>query len=101
MPDTRRAIVGLLVVACATLAAQQGTRPRSTGSGVYTAEQAAAGEKIYVDKCASCHGPDLAGIERAPALAGSVFFDSWRGRDLLRLRDQIDAMPPTAPKSLS
>ena len=74
---------------------------RSSWSGVYTTAQAAAGEKIYGDKCASCHGADLAGIERAPALAGGTFLDSWHGRDLRRLLERIETMPPTAPKSLS
>ena len=99
MRRTRRAIVGILALACATLAAQQAAR--SSTSGVYTAEQAATGEKIYFDKCAGCHGADLAGIERAPALAGTAFDEAWRGRDLARLRDRLDTMPPTAPKSLS
>src|SRR5918911_4888470 len=99
MRHTRRVIIGLVTVACATLAAQQAPPARSSGSGVYTAQQAAAGEKIYFDKCASCHGADLGGVERAPALAGAAFLESWRGRDLLQLRDRLDTMPPTAPKS--
>ena len=101
MRHLRRAIGGILVLACATLIAQQSPQPRSSASGVYSAAQAAAGEKIYVDRCASCHGADLAGIERAPALAGSTFLDSWQGSDLRKLRDRIDTMPPTAPKSVS
>ena len=101
MRQTRRVIGGIVILACATLAAQQSQQSRSSASGVYTADQASAGEKIYFEKCASCHGADLAGIERAPALAGSSFVDSWQGKDLRRLRDRIDTMPPTAPKSIS
>ena len=101
MRHTRRVIGGIVIMACATLAAQQSQPSRSSASGVYTAEQASAGEKIYFDTCASCHGPDLAGIERAPALAGSSFVESWQGKDLRRLRDRIDTMPPAAPKSIS
>jgi quinoprotein glucose dehydrogenase len=95
----RRVIGGLVLVACATLAAQQ--QSRSSTSGVYTAEQAAAGEKLYFEQCATCHGADLAGVERSPALTGGAFLDSWNGQDLRRLLDRIDTMPPTAPKSLS
>ena len=99
---SRRKCVALIVVlTCATLAAQQSQQARSSASGVYTGEQASAGEKIYLDKCAMCHGGDLAGIERAPALAGNAFAESWQGRDLRRLRDRLDTMPPAAPRSLS
>jgi quinoprotein glucose dehydrogenase len=99
MRYTHRVIGGLVITACATLAAQQGPT-RSSASGVYTTEQAAAGEKIYGEKCASCHGADLGGIERAPALTGSQFFDAWQG-DLRRLRERLDTMPPSQPRSLS
>jgi quinoprotein glucose dehydrogenase len=98
MRQARRAIAGLVVVACVTLGAQQS---QSSWSGVYTAEQAAAGERIYFQQCASCHGADLAGIERAPALTGGSFLDAWHGRDLRRLLERIETMPPAAPKSLS
>jgi mono/diheme cytochrome c family protein len=88
---------GILLV-CITLAAAQTT---SVWSGVYTDEQAAAGEKVYFNRCASCHGDDLGGVERAPALAGAAFIESWHGKDLRRLLDRIDSMPPDAPKTLS
>jgi len=64
MRYTHRVIGGLVITACATLAAQQ-TPARSSASGVYSAEQASAGEKVYFENCASCHGADLGGIERA------------------------------------
>ena len=98
MRQARRVLVGLLLLVCTTLTAQQ-TRPSS--SGVYSAGQADAGEKIYFDKCSACHGDDLGGRERAPALGGGPFVESWSGKDLRQLLDRIDAMPPTAPKSLS
>ena len=75
--------------------------PRSAWSGVYTDEQANAGEKIYYARCSSCHGDELGGIERAPALAGAQFLEAWRGRTLRRLLERIEEMPPTDPKSLS
>src|SRR4051812_40411649 len=101
MRHTRRVIGGILILGCATLAAQQGQQPRSSASGVYTGEQASAGEKIYFDKCATCHGDDLAGRERAPALTGAAFVDGWSGKDLRQLLDRLEAMPPTAPGSLA
>ncbi len=98
MRHRQRVTAALALLACATLGAQQS---RSSWSGVYTPAQAASGEKIYFEKCASCHGADLAGIERAPALAGGTFLETWHGRDLRTLRQRIDAMPPSAPNSLS
>jgi mono/diheme cytochrome c family protein len=78
-------------------AAAQAASPQSAWAGVYTDAQATAGEKIYFDKCASCHGDDLAGRERAPALAGPQFLDAWHGKDLRRMLDRIEEMPPGAP----
>jgi alcohol dehydrogenase (cytochrome c) len=71
----------------------------SVWSGVYTAEQAAAGEQLYFAQCASCHGDDLGGRERAPALAGAQFLDKWHGQTLWRLLERIGEMPPGAPVS--
>src|SRR4051812_35840490 len=101
MRHTRRVIGGIMILGCVTLAAQQGQQPRSSASGVYTAGQASAGEKIYFDKCATCHGDDLGGRERAPALTGAAFVDAWSGKDLRQLLDRLEAMPPTAPGSLT
>jgi len=66
----------------------------SVWSGVYTAAQADAGEKIYFARCSSCHGDDLGGREQAPALAGPQFLDGWNGRDLRRMLDRVMTMPP-------
>jgi mono/diheme cytochrome c family protein len=71
----------------------------STSSGIYTTAQAAAGEKVYFDRCSTCHGDELEGRERAPALAGAAFVDNWSGKDLRRLLDRIAEMPPGAPVS--
>ena len=96
-PQRATAVVVLALTGTALAAAA----PRSVWSGVYTADQAAAGEKIYYARCSTCHGDELGGVERAPALAGPPFLDSWNGRSLRRLLDRIDDMPPTEPRSLS
>ena len=75
------------------------TQASSVWSGVYTAAQATAGEKVYFARCSMCHGDELEGRERAPALAGAQFLDSWNGKDLRRLLDRIAEMPPGAPVS--
>jgi S-disulfanyl-L-cysteine oxidoreductase SoxD len=88
--------LGLLLV-WTTAVAPQGSA--SVWAGVYTTKQAEAGEKIYFERCASCHGDDLAGRERSPALSGPQFLDAWHGKNLRRLFDRIGEMPPGAPVS--
>ena len=98
MPLRRFATGVSLLLGCAVLAAQQPSQPPAA-LAVYSAEQAAAGEKIYFAQCAVCHGDDLAGREKATALAGAQFQDAWNGKDLRRLLEGIETMPPTAPTS--
>ncbi len=99
------AAVTSLVLGCATVAAvaggagQTAATPTSVWSGVYTASQAAAGETIYFERCASCHGDDLGGRERSPALAGPQFLDAWHGKNLRRMLERIEEMPPGTPVS--
>src|SRR5689334_20883 len=71
---------------------------KSVWSGVYTEQQAKAGEKVYYDRCATCHGDDLGGIEKAPALTGGSFRESWHGKTLRKLLERIESMPPDEPK---
>src|SRR5688572_9889334 len=97
---SRHAIGVIFFLGCAALAAQQRPEP-SSATALYTAAQAAAGEKIYFEQCAVCHGDDLGGREKATALAGAQFTEAWNGKDLRRLLEGIERMPPTAPKSLS
>jgi mono/diheme cytochrome c family protein len=92
------AVSGVVSGFSRTLSAAQSI---SAWSGVYTTAQADAGEKVYFARCATCHGDDLNGREQSPALAGSQFLDSWNGRDLRRLLDRIQTMPPADPKPLT
>lgn len=97
-------LLALLVVsAFAGLSAVEGRRTQavSVWSGVYTTAEAEAGEKIYYARCSSCHGDELEGRERATALAGPQFLDVWHGKDLRRLLDRIQTMPPADPKPLT
>jgi quinoprotein glucose dehydrogenase len=97
---SRRALGVTLFLGCTVLAAQQPPQAPSAPA-VYTAEQAAAGEKVYFAQCVACHGDDLGGREKATALAGVQFSEAWNGKDLRKLLDRIETMPPTAPKSLA
>lgn len=92
-------LLGGASAAALSRSAGQAATTKSVWSGVYTADQAAAGEKVYFAHCASCHGDDLAGRERAPALGGPQFLDGWHGKTLWRMLERIGEMPPGAPVS--
>lgn len=63
-------------------------------TGVYTAEQATAGEKIYGSICTGCHN--------LGSHSGQVFAQKWKGRPLADLYEQVAfKMPEDDPGSLS
>ncbi len=70
-------------------------------NGVYTDAQAQRGSAIYGDRCASCHAPDLTGMDQAPPLAGSDFNTNWNDLSLNDLFERIRvSMPADNPGSL-
>lgn len=86
--------------------------PTKTGAGPTTTaeptkkkdmtldEQVAAGEKVYADRCASCHGKDGTGGKKAPALVGPKALNDYHsGKEAFTYIK--DMMPTTAPGSLS
>ena len=88
----------VLVFADAAAAAAPGAQ-----DGVYTAEQAARGEALYGEQCASCHGPIRAIVPEVAALLGDhTFRNTWRGRPLGELFAFIrETMPQDAPGTLT
>ena len=71
-------------------------------AGAYSEKQAARGEKLYGGNCAVCHGPQLAGGDRAPAVAGPAFAARWQGKPLVELLDYVYLqMPLHGPGGLS
>jgi hypothetical protein len=62
--------------------------------GSYSDAQASRGEPLYAANCATCHGADLAGSEKGPALAGVSFAARWTGRTLTELLDYIHLQMP-------
>lgn len=93
----RRWFCSALALAVATFAAVFAQSAKSVWTGVYTAAQARSGAELYGSVCAECHGDDLAGIERAPALAGGPFGQRWDGATLKKLFERMEEMPPDDP----
>jgi mono/diheme cytochrome c family protein len=84
----------------AGLAAQAPTR--TTWDGVFTAEQADRGAQIYQGMCASCHGPQLGGIDAAPPLNGGSFYANWNGVTLGEMANRVKvSMPANMPGVMS
>ncbi len=99
----RAAAIAAIVVIVAVITAAQDAAPtaRTVWSGVFTEEQAARGKAVYDASCASCHGPELGGLD-GPALAGNDFLRNWLEDDLNSLYEKIHRrMPGDAPGSLS
>ena len=66
----------------------------------YTADQAAEGQVVYQNHCASCHGRGLEGSEAAPGLSGARFQEAWRSRDLAAFVEMNLTMPVSNPGGL-
>lgn len=87
--------IGLLAAAAAPGLAQDSTRqvPRSTLTGVYTAEQANRGKNVFLGSCKSCHAPE--------SHVGANFARLWVGKPLLALFKYVsEGMPENDPGSL-
>jgi len=71
-------------------------------SGIFSEEQARLGQNAYRNKCAACHGADLASGEHAPALKGGAFWSQWDQETVRSLYSRIiSTMPPDDPGSVA
>jgi S-disulfanyl-L-cysteine oxidoreductase SoxD len=89
----RRLLIGaaLLPVVAVILNGQAPTK--STNDGVYTADQAERGKKMFADKCSGCHEPSR--------FSGDSFHEAWDGKALKEIWDIASGtMPEDNPGSL-
>jgi mono/diheme cytochrome c family protein len=92
-------IAAALIVWVTVLADAQGAR--TVRDGVYTDAQAARGQMIYQQQCASCHGAKLEGLQ-APPLVADVFLSHWYTQPLSDLASKIrNTMPAGASGTLT
>ena len=66
-------------------------------SGTFTPPQAAAGLVAYRTHCASCHLPDLGGLNEARPLAGPDFMNVWGERTAQQLILYSQLTMPSTP----
>ena len=75
--------------------------PRTVQDGVFSDAQAARGQALYGQQCASCHGAGLKGAQ-APPLVGDVFVSTWSTQPLSGLANKIrNTMPADGPGELT
>jgi cytochrome c len=84
----------LLFLTVAITAAQPENGATSVWRGVFTVEQAARGESVYREWCASCHGPGLEGADMTPSLVGGAFTANW---NQLSVGDLFERIRTTMP----
>lgn len=78
-----------------------GIQQRGVWDGIFTTAQADLGRQT-VGRCQGCHGPDLTGTDRAPALKGNGFLANWEDGSVNRLFAKVrDTMPPGNTESLT
>ena len=94
------AVAGIMAIGLSYSVAMA-DQDKTSWDGVYTDAQATRGEKLWGEKCAKCHGPDLSGGD-APSLIGSEFSGNWDDLTLGDLADRLRiSMPQDNPQSLS
>ncbi|MEZ5318942.1 MAG: cytochrome c [Vicinamibacterales bacterium] len=68
---------------------------RTTKDGVFTKEQAAAGQKVFEQYCTACHAFKPADDPgEGPDLAGEEFLGKWTGRSVRELQTTIFTTMP-------
>jgi PQQ-dependent dehydrogenase (s-GDH family) len=87
---------GALIEFTYTGARQPAAAP-SVLNGAYTEEQAIRGRALYYEHCLQCHDETMAGVDKAPPLAGPQFSSTWNGAPLAALVARILTMPPEKP----
>jgi len=86
-----RIAIGLVLFVAAVVYAQQ---PVSVWNGVYVQDQASRGKAAFDERCAVCHGSDLAG-RNGPPLLGEVFKENWNG---LMVDDLFEYIKTSMPR---
>lgn len=95
-------LAGVAIFSAASYMSVQAQAGKSVGDGVYSAAQAERGAKVYAENCGFCHGDDLKGSDVIPAVTGTDFFGTWKGKTAADLFEKISTtMPATAPGTLT
>ena len=94
------AVTCAVALALLTLRLAGSIAAQSLVAPTFTTGQQSAGDAIYQERCASCHGKNLDDGEFGPPLKGVEFRSAWFGRPADVLFTKIETMPPAASGSL-
>lgn len=90
-----RALLGAVLVAGSATAAL------AAPPALYTADQSKAGEDVFEQNCAMCHGEDLSGAA-GPALVGQAFANAGNKYTIGSVFTEVaEQMPAGQPASLT
>ena len=94
--------LSVFCILCVAWVAAAATQAGGTiWDGVYTDAQSKRGEAVYAERCASCHAPDLSGMDQAPSLSSADFMTEWTDQSANDLFERIRvSMPADKPGSL-
>ena len=96
-----RLLLASAVLAGAASMVMHAQGARTVQDGVFTDAQAARGQALYAQRCASCHGAGLTGAQ-GPPLNGAGFVSHWDSEPLSMLFTKIEkTMPLDAPGQLA
>lgn len=85
--------LGTLVLGFLVSATFAGSDPQVT-SLAFTESAVASGAEVFAESCARCHGSELEGTERFPALTGESFEADWAGKTVGDLYNFIQEEMP-------
>ncbi len=89
---------GLLVAAGFAPFASRGAEPPPA---LFTADQPAAGEALYLQRCSGCHNANLTDGGQGPGLITDGFWSNWEQKSARTLYGRIlSTMPSNEPGSL-
>ena len=86
------ALLGMSLVAWLSVVASA-QASRTVQDGIFTDAQAARGQTVYGQQCATCHGSKLEGAQ-APPLVAEGFISRWQDQPLSNLVNKIQRTMP-------
>jgi mono/diheme cytochrome c family protein len=97
LSESKKVIFSIIGLSLYLLSAARAQSPT-----LFSTDQAKRGSVLFAAQCAGCHGSDLHGSDRNPALLGERFWREWDNQLARKLYSRIiTSMPANDPGSLT